>query len=310
MADVESYKIGLSKNAQLVNQLKDFQKNPKSLVFVSLAESYRAEGLFVQALEILEEGLLHHPQLASALVAKARCLNETRRYGEALQQLKVVLRNNPQNIKAHKLQAEICMRLGQRKAAIRALTNVVSLFPQDIESVRALEELENLENKELIPVRNIFVASSDRAPQAPLGRIEDFQVSGMDASLASIGATAAGHDSEPQLDFQEENYSAVAEISEEEESEPTFATRTIAELYLRQGLKSKAVRVLRKILRDDALNQWARETLQELESDGIVLPSSKAAAPVAISPQNLREKKARKLERLLARARIMKRIGA
>ena len=310
MADVESFKIGLSKNIQLVNQLKDFQKNPKSLVFVSLAESYRAEGLFVQALEILEEGLMHHPQLASALVAKARCLNETRRYGEALQQLKVVLRNNPQNIKAHKLQAEIYVRLGQRKAAIRALTNVVSLFPQDMESVRALEELENLENKELIPVRNIFVASSDQAPLKPPGRIEDFQVSGIDASLASIGAVASETDSGPQIDIQDEDYAAPMEAPNDDEAEPTFATRTIAELYLRQGLKSKAVRVLRKILRDDAANHWARETLQDLESDGIVLPSSKAAASVSASPQSVREKKARKLERLLARARIMKRIGA
>jgi hypothetical protein len=53
MPEIEPYKPGLVRNRGLIEQLKEFQRNPRSLVFVSLAESYRAEGLPHQALDIL-----------------------------------------------------------------------------------------------------------------------------------------------------------------------------------------------------------------------------------------------------------------
>lgn len=315
MAEIEPYKPGLVRNQGLLEQLKELQKNPKSLVFVALADSYRKEGLPHQALEILEEGLAFHPGLASAVLAKARCLFELRRYAEALSETQWAIRSNPQNLRAHKLQAEIYARLGQRKAAIRALTHVVSLYPQDVEAVRALEELENLEAKLRIPAHKISRASVDSPPPPP-GRIEDFTVGSIGQSLASIGATQEKE--LPQLEAEEtfialpnpavavKKHAPAEEL--EDETEPTFATRTIAELYLRQGLKPKAMKVLRKILKDDPANSWARETLQDLESDGIVLPAKPQPAPQKqVQPL---EKRARALEIMLARVRLMKRVGA
>jgi tetratricopeptide (TPR) repeat protein len=102
MVEQEPYKPGLVRNANLVEQLKELQKNPRSLVFVSLAEAYRAENLPHQALEILEEGLAHYPALASAVIAKARCLFDLRRFGEAASVCREILVHNPENIKANK----------------------------------------------------------------------------------------------------------------------------------------------------------------------------------------------------------------
>lgn len=309
MAEIEPYKPGLVRNQGLLQQLKEFQRNPRSLIFVALADSYRQEGLPHQALEILEEGLNYHPGLASALIAKARCLFELRRYAEALGETQAATRSNPQNLKAFKLQAEIYVRLGQRKAAIRALTHVVGLYPQDLDAVRSLEQLENLEARQFIPIQNISRASTD-APPPVLGKIEDFQVGSIGESLASIGIEErkeelAGSE-EPQLEAVRP-VAIVAPVASEEEAEPTFATRTIAELYLRQGLKMKAVKVLRKMVRDDAANQWARETLQELESDEIVLPAKPQPAP---KPSSSLQKRAKALEMMLARVRLLKRLGA
>lgn len=311
MAEIEPYKPGLVRNQGLLQQLKEFQRNPRSLIFVALADSYRQEGLPHQALEILEEGLAYHPGLASALIAKARCLFELRRYAEALAETQVAVRTNPQNLKAFKLQAEIYVRLGQRRAAIRALTHVVNLYPQDVEAVRSLEQLENLEARQFIPVQNISRASVDTAPAA--GKIEDFQVGSIGESLSAIGLEEVRK--EPQLEAAQPAFSAQPQAipaplqaaDESEEAEPTFATRTIAELYLRQGLKPKAVRVLRKILREDAANQWARETLQELESGEIVLPAKPQQAP---KPSSSLQKRAKALEMMLARVRLLKRLGA
>lgn len=289
--DRETYRPGLARNLPLVQLLKEFQKNPRSLVFVPLAESYRSEGLTQQALAILEEGLSYHPGLASAILSQARCLLDLRRYADALEVVRQAIAQNPQNIKAYKIQSEIYTRLGQRKAAIRSLTNVVLLYPQDVEAVRALEQLENFETRQNVPTMQIQRASVDKAPAASTGKIEEFQVGSFTESLAEIARQP-----EPTV------FASV----EEDEGEPAFATRTIAELYLRQGLKSKAAKVLRKMAAVDPANQWARETLQVLESDGIVL-RTKVPAP---KKSDALAKRASALERMLARVRLLKHVGA
>ncbi|MGZ3655450.1 MAG: tetratricopeptide repeat protein, partial [Bdellovibrionota bacterium] len=184
MMEREPYRPGLVRNQNLVQQLKELQKNPRSLVFVTLADNYRAEGLPHQALDILDEGMLFHPGLASALISKARCLFDLRRFAEASSVCRDILAANPANIKAQKLQADIFVRLGQRRAAIRALTKVVSLFPQDREAVKALEELEGLETGVIVPPEKLSRASTDAPPV--LGRIDDFQVGSFSESLAAI----------------------------------------------------------------------------------------------------------------------------
>jgi tetratricopeptide (TPR) repeat protein len=295
MEKIQKYRPGLAKNPILVKQLRDFQENPRSLVFVSLAETYRLEGLPQQSLEILEEGIVFHPNLASALVSKARCLFDLKRYSEVLSVLEKVLADNPQNIKALKLQSDIYLRLGQRKSAIRSLTKVIQVFPQDMEAIRALEGLENIETNQFIPVRHILQSSTD-APPEKLGKIEDFHVEDLKTSFSALEIPKS------------EKIEKTTEISYEEveDSEPTFATRTIAELYLRQGLKPKALAVLRKILKNDSSNLWARETLQNLESDGIVLPENKTRK----KGKEAFAKKAKALEHMLVRVQLLKRINA
>ncbi|MGZ3659024.1 MAG: tetratricopeptide repeat protein [Bdellovibrionota bacterium] len=297
MMEREPYRPGLVRNQNLVQQLKELQKNPRSLVFVTLADNYRAEGLPHQALDILDEGMLFHPGLASALISKARCLFDLRRFAEASSVCRDILAANPANIKAQKLQADIFVRLGQRRAAIRALTKVVSLFPQDREAVKALEELEGLETGVIVPPEKLSRASTDAPPV--LGRIDDFQVGSFSESLAAIPSE------EPVREFSLPIASpVVASQSEEDDDsagEPTFATRTIAELYLRQGLKRKAMKVLRKILQEDPGHVWARETLQDLGSDGIVPLAQKSA----VDPRRAAlAARARMLEQMLAQVRM------
>lgn len=302
--DREPYQPGLARNNKLVEQLQEWQRNPRSLVFISLADSYRAENLPHQALEIIEEGLSVHPGLASAVLAKARCLFDLRRFAEAAAVCREIIERNPENIKAHKLQAEIYLRLGQRRAAIRALTEVVSLYPNDLEAVKELEALENLESSLIVPVERLSRASSDSPPPSPPGRIVDFQVGSFRESLASITEQEKKEESAKPTEEEVLEISVAAPVIEREDSsEPAFATRTIAELYLRQGLNRKAERVLRKILQEDPANLWARETLQELRSDGIVLPAPKSDIDQRKAALTAR---AKFLERFLAQVRLRK----
>ena len=304
--DTEHYKPGLGKNQGLVHQLREFQRNPRSLIFVSLAESYRQEGLPHQALEILDEGLGHHPGLASAVVARARCLFDLKRYAEALAETQLALRNNGQNLKAHKLQAEIYVRLGQRKAAMRSLSQVLSLYPQDSEAARSLEELESLEKRQNAPAER-----SPRPASAPvsLGRIEDFQVGSLAESMAQVGQKEEAEAKKALHSKPTVAYDAGAlkpSLAEKpRDSELTLATRPLAEHYLQAGMVEKARQVLAELARNPA-DQWARETLQDLSSDGIVLP----AQPHPRKRSESLKKKARALERMLAAVRLMKPMGA
>lgn len=314
----EPYRPGLSKDATLVEQLKELQRNPNSLVFAALGERYRTKGLVRQALEILEEGLSLHPDFASGMVAKARCYFDLRRYADCLDLLEQVLLRNPENIRAEKLRSEVFQRLGQRKAAIGALTRVVSLMPNDRAAVKALEELENLE----FPPAEASVVLQHASNDAPgvRGQLEDFRIrSAGEAELsAGIGiastvktveiinenqnpaARSEGNDT-AQMDAVAEGWSDEDEAGSESFGDITFATRTIADLYLRQGLKEKAKKVLQLMAERDPNDAWAKETLQKL------LPSSgNNIAPQAKRTQLML--KAQYLERLIARVQSVKRV--
>lgn len=289
---MEHYRPGLGRNQNLVSQLKEFQRNPKSLIFVALADTYRAQSLPLQALEILDEGLVHHPHNMSAILARGKCLFDLRRYADAMAEVKKVLQANPENLRAYKFLAEIYVRLGQRRAAIRSLAKVVSLFPQDLEAVRSLKELENLEFGTNVPPETVMRVSTDFAP---VGKIEEFQVGSFSDSMAAIGVSAP---------VEKVEAIEVAEVAvADDDSEPAFATRTIAELYLRQGLKAKAKKVIKKILANDPTHQWAREALQDLGTDGIV------ARPKGPSRSDRLEQKVKILEKFLSRIRLLKNVN-
>ncbi|MCO5142652.1 MAG: tetratricopeptide repeat protein [Oligoflexia bacterium] len=301
----ESYRPGLAKDEALVSLLRDFQKNPQSLSFIPLSEAYRKNGLLAQALEVLEEGLEVHKNLPSALVAKARVLFEMKRFAESLAILNFLLKETPENIKAIKLQAEIYIRLGQRRSAIRVLNRLVTLYPSDLEAIKTLETLENQEDGLNIPVQNMSKAYVE-SPSATLqlGKIGDFEVKSMQESWQGV-AIREEHQSVSMAISQatdDEN----SELNQEDD-EPAIATKTIAELYLRQGLKRKAQKVLQKMLRVNPTNAWARETLQELKTDGIVpLESSSNKNGRKQALQN----KVKRLELLISRFRMMKSLSS
>jgi hypothetical protein len=64
---------------------------------------------------------------------------------------------------------------------------------------------------------------------------------------------------------------------------------------------------LRKILEEEPDNAWARETLQDLGSDGIVLPAQR---PQIAKQRSALTQRAKMLERMLAQVRLRRTRGA
>lgn len=296
-----SYKPGLSKDQALIRQLKELQENPASTVFVSLGEAYRQHGMVQEALEICEDGLQYHPGLSSGRLLRARCFFDLKKYGSSLEELRDILEEYPQNYRALKLQTEIFLLLGQQEQAIEALRSLVLAFPQDAAAVQTLKTLENQFvplPPRLEPGLPAFV-STDSPPSA----IGDFQVTALTGFLAEEIAE------EEEL-LAIEDKSDEPEIMESEEGldlDPTFATKTIAELYIRQGLRKKAAAVIRKILEQNPSDPWAQSTLQGLEGDAISAFSSPTKKVVLGGREKLKDR-AQFLANLLKQVQQLRRV--
>ncbi len=290
------YKPGLSRDKTLVNQLKEFQLNPQSLVFVSLAEAYRVHGMLDQALEICEEGLEHHPYLSSARMLRARIFFDLKRFADCLEQLSEILKQNPENFRALKLRTEVFIHLGQKKRAYDALNHILVLFPQDKESVLALEKIEN----ELVPIKQkispTLIARVSSDFQASRGSIKDYRMAKLEEQYFAEPVVVPS----ALIGSSIESSSVV-----DQEEDPAFATKTIAELYLRQGLKKKAALVLRKMLQDNPSDEWALKVLQSIDDNALSAFSSPPKKVVLGGREKL-QAKAQILERILAQVHKLK----
>ena len=92
---------------------KRLAADPNSRMFVQLAEEYRKQGLFENAIEVCEEGLKKHPQYPSARVALGRALLQADKYDRAAEEFETVLKQVPDNILANKFLGETYHRLGR-----------------------------------------------------------------------------------------------------------------------------------------------------------------------------------------------------
>ncbi len=234
--------------------------------FVKKAEELRESGDVRGALQILEMGLGQNPGFMSARYIRAKCNADLRRFADSLQELEEILQAVPDHLKARKLKVEIYLLLNQHRAAMVELTDLVERYPQDYEAVRALERLEDFLQGQIPASRPTMTrASTDH-------RLSGFQ----EARTASLPTSK-------ESDFDTD--------------EPAFATRTIAELYLRQGHKAKAKNVIKKILSENPGDTWAAGALRDLESESR-LPKAANSATNAVT---VKARKIRVLERLLAR---------
>ncbi len=83
-----------------------WERDPKSRLFLQLAEEYRRAGRLSEAVRILESGLAHHPTYAAAQVVMGRCLLETGDMPRAVSILERAVALDPTQIVANRLLVE------------------------------------------------------------------------------------------------------------------------------------------------------------------------------------------------------------
>jgi len=314
-----------SQRNPIIDSLKDrIARDPFSRAFLQLAEEYRREGRFQEAIEVCLDGLQRHPTYHTARISLGRTYMEAGDLEKAKQTFMEVLELQPENHLAAKLLAEIQKKMGDLNGAAATYRGILSYYPNDREVATLLQEMQRGGFPPAPTGASAPHASAAGRPPAPAappqrpiterdapGRPGQAKA-GSSVPLAGVhppsrSATPLGRRSDPAPDFRPEDLGvgpsppshasadppAVAgrpswpAFREEEESQPSgdaLQTNTLAELYLRQGLVDKATEVYRSMLRVDPANEKAARRLSELGQAGAPQPGASAGPPAPTAP--------------------------
>ena len=102
----------MPENPRIEELRRRVQADPASIAFAALAEEYRRQGRFEEAIEACVAGLQRHPAYLSARVTLGRALFETGALDASREQFETVLRSAPENIAATRGLAQIHQRQG------------------------------------------------------------------------------------------------------------------------------------------------------------------------------------------------------
>ena len=113
----------LLNNSLFLRYYTQWQKNPDSVVFASIAEFFIHYGLIDDALKVCREGLRRHPNLISGRIVMAKVHLKRGNYEEAEEELRRVLRLAPHNQDAQ----DLILRIQAEKSALHSETPPLSV---------------------------------------------------------------------------------------------------------------------------------------------------------------------------------------
>lgn len=116
-------------------------KDPRSTVFVSLAESYRQMGLLAEALEVATRGVQALPSFSPGYTVLGRIQVQNGNLDAAAAAFERALLIEPENLTSLKGLARVRMQQGDRAQALKLVRRAVSLKPDDAVAQKMLAAL-------------------------------------------------------------------------------------------------------------------------------------------------------------------------
>lgn len=134
--------------SEIAKLSEKYNKDPRSRIFVQLADCYRKNNMVDEALDVLNKGLEHHPQYPLAYLVLGKCYFDKRAYIQARDAFEKTIALDPNNIVALRMLAKTCEILKDEKGQINAYKNIVGIDPLDTNAKDKLTTLEALQRKE------------------------------------------------------------------------------------------------------------------------------------------------------------------
>ncbi|HLB54649.1 MAG TPA: hypothetical protein VJK71_06035 [Gemmatimonadales bacterium] len=121
----------MSAGSDIAAMTVQLDRDPSSLVFLSLGEALRRKGDLAAALPIAESGVAWYPEMAGAWDLLARVRSDRGEGDLAFEAWTTVLRFDPEHAGAHKGLAFLAYRAGEWDRSYRYLRQALELSPAD-----------------------------------------------------------------------------------------------------------------------------------------------------------------------------------
>ena len=225
-------------------------RDPDGRGFAPLADAYRRAGDAKQALELLGDGMDRHPDFTPGHVVAARLYVEQGLFTEAEIAARRVLDLDPENVDALRSLVRALDEEGE-------VADFGTLAPDEPEAV-AEDEVTDFGG--LAPDEPEVVAEEEVADFAALAPDEP-EVAPEEEEVADFAALAPD---EPEV-VAEDEVTDFGALTPDEPAEE-IRTRTMADLYVTQGLIDRAIEVYEHLADADPDDAELRERLEQLYS--------------------------------------------
>lgn len=207
-----------------------FIENPRRY-FAPLANEYRKAGNPQQAIAICQAHLGQLPGHMSGQIVYGQALFEAGQYAEARTVFENALAMDRENLLALRHLGDIALREGQSVAAKQWYSKLLEIDPQDTAVIALVNEIDAATDADAQPV----VESVEQpAPES--------QAPADEAPAAELVSAADSFHSD------EEDKLMAAELGYPLPPPQAFVTETMAELYLAQGFRDRALSVYRQLV--------------------------------------------------------------
>jgi len=125
-----------------------YNKDPKSRIFVQLADAYRKNNMIDEALEVLNRGLEYHPHYALAHLILGKCYLDKRMYVQAEESFKKTLSIDSQNLVAYRMLAQTCELTKNEEGQIAAYKGILAIDPLDTVTKEKLDHLASRQQRQ------------------------------------------------------------------------------------------------------------------------------------------------------------------
>jgi tetratricopeptide (TPR) repeat protein len=158
----------MDKNTSEIAKLTErISRDPKSKLFVPLAEEYKKSGDIEMAIHVLTEGLKNNPGYVTARSFLGRLLFDMGDLASARREFEEVVKAVPENLLAQKKLGDLHVLLGNSTEALKYYKTARSLNPADAEIASLVSDLEaGVDVKQrLVPQKGAPVPEPRTVPQ-------------------------------------------------------------------------------------------------------------------------------------------------